>query len=72
MCNLADAYLAFYLLAMGSGRLRTPAELMQLMTEAGFEGVRRLSGHQPVHATLLSGQKTRCLPLEPGTSVNKE
>lgn len=67
-----DPYFHFYLLAMGSGRLRTPAELMQLMTEAGFEGVRRLSGHQPVHATLLSGQKTRCLPLEPGTSVNKE
>lgn len=67
-----DPYFHFYLLAMGSGRLRTPAELMQLMTEAGFEGVRRLPGHQPVHAALLLGQKTRCLPLEFGTSVNKE
>lgn len=67
-----DPYFHFYLLAMGSGRLRTPAELMRLMTEAGFEDVQRLPGHQPVHAALLLGRKTRCLPLGTGTSVNKE
>lgn len=67
-----DPYFHFYLLAMGSGRLRSPAELMQLMTEAGFDQVRRLPGHQPVHAALLMGQKTRCLPLSASASVNKE
>ncbi len=32
----ADAYFGFYLLAMGTGRARTPAMLCNMLTEAGF------------------------------------
>lgn len=35
--TMGAAYFAFYLLAMGSGRARTPAELAQLLGAAGFE-----------------------------------
>ena len=37
-----DAYFHFYLLAMGSGRLRTPMELMQLMHQAGFSHLEQI------------------------------
>ena len=53
-----DAYFHFYLLAMGAGRLRTPQELMRLMTEAGFSDVTRLANRLPIHAQLLVGRKT--------------
>ena len=52
-----DAYFHFYLLAMGSGRLRTPLELMHLMRQAGFSQVELLSNPMPVHARILLGRK---------------
>jgi demethylspheroidene O-methyltransferase len=52
-----DAYFHFYLLAMGSGRLRTPLELMHLMQQAGFGQVELLSNAMPVHARILLGRK---------------
>lgn len=36
---IGDAYFAFYLLAMGSGRPRTFERLREMLTEAGFEDV---------------------------------
>jgi demethylspheroidene O-methyltransferase len=57
-----DAYFHFYLLAMGSGRLRTPTELMQLMQQAGFGHIELVPNAMPVHARLLLGRKTKCLP----------
>ena len=38
--RIADAYFGFYLLAMRSGRPRTPEELSHLLMEAGFGSVR--------------------------------
>jgi len=38
--RMADAYLAFYLLAMGQGRPRTPARLGEMVITAGFSGGR--------------------------------
>jgi len=46
-----DAYFAVYFLAMGQGRLRTPAEVRTLLERAGFRGVRRL----PTRLPLLTG-----------------
>jgi demethylspheroidene O-methyltransferase len=57
-----DAYFHFYLLAMGSGRLRTPLELMQLMHQAGFSHLEQVPNAMPVHAKLLLGRKSKCLP----------
>ena len=54
-----DAYFHFYLLAMGAGRLRTPEELMRLMTQAGFADVQRVNNTMPIHAQLLLGLKSK-------------
>lgn len=57
-----DAYFHFYLLAMGSGRLRSRHELSNLMEQAGFCLVESLPTHIPLHTQILIGRKTRCLP----------
>ncbi len=54
---VADAYFHFYLLAMGSGRLRSPQELRALMLEAGFDSVEPVRNPMPMHTRLLLGQK---------------
>ena len=66
----ADAYFHFYLLAMGAGRLRTPKELQSLMEEAGFTHVERLPNAMPIHARILLGRKSQCLPSVSLNSVN--
>jgi len=65
-----DAYFHFYLLAMGDGRLRTPQELMDMMQAAGFTHVERVPNAMPIHAQILLGRKSKCLPLNAGKSVN--
>jgi len=55
--SMGDAYFHFYLLAMGSGRLRTPQELKNLMTEAGFDRVVDVANPMPLHTRLLLAQK---------------
>jgi demethylspheroidene O-methyltransferase len=65
-----DAYFHFYLLAMGAGRLRTPQELQTMMEEAGFTHVELVPNAMPIHARILVGRKSQCLPLVSGKSVN--
>ncbi len=52
--RMAGAYFAFYLLAMGSGRARSPAELTVFLREAGFSDIRSLRTRRP----LLTGGLT--------------
>lgn len=65
-----DAYFHFYLLAMGDGRLRTPQELMDMMKAAGFTHVERVPNAMPIHAQILLGRKSKCLPVGIEKSVN--
>ena len=65
-----DAYFHFYLLAMGAGRLRTPQELQTMMQEAGFTHVEQVPNAMPIHARILVGRKSQCLPLVSQKSVN--
>ena len=65
-----DAYFHFYLLAMGAGRLRTPQELQAMMQEAGFSHVEQVPNAMPIHARILVGRKSQCLPSIPRNSVN--
>jgi demethylspheroidene O-methyltransferase len=65
-----DAYFHFYLLAMGAGRLRTPQELQTMMQEAGFSHVEQVPNAMPIHARILVGRKSQCLPLVSAQSVN--
>lgn len=58
----SDAYFHFYLLAMGSGRLRTPSELMGLMRQAGFGCLEEAPSPMPVHARVLVGRKLGIYP----------
>ena len=65
-----DAYFHFYLLAMGAGRLRTPQELQTMMQEAGFTHVELVPNAMPIHARILVGRKSQCLPLVSKNGVN--
>jgi demethylspheroidene O-methyltransferase len=50
---MGDAYFGLYLLAMGSGRARSPAVLTRLLHAAGFTSVRALPTHTPLLTGLL-------------------
>lgn len=45
--KVSDVYFAFYLLAMGRGRARTPAAIRAMLFEAGFRHTRLLSTRSP-------------------------
>jgi demethylspheroidene O-methyltransferase len=55
---------------MGAGRLRTPHELQNMMQEAGFTHVEQVPNAMPIHARILVGRKSQCLPLVSDKSVN--
>jgi demethylspheroidene O-methyltransferase len=67
---LGDAYFHFYLLAMGSGRLRTADELSSLMTDAGFTHIERVPNPRPLQTRILVGRKSKDLPLDQPLDVN--
>jgi demethylspheroidene O-methyltransferase len=48
------AYFEFYLLAMGQGRLRSPAEIRALIVAAGFTDPRLCRSGRPLHCTVLT------------------
>jgi demethylspheroidene O-methyltransferase len=50
---IGDAYFGFYLLAMGSGRPRTPDELETLLQRAGFGLIRRVPTRMPLQVCLI-------------------
>jgi len=56
--RMADAYFGFYLLAMGSGRARTPAELTRLLAEAGFSDAKPLRTRRPLLTAAISVRRT--------------
>jgi demethylspheroidene O-methyltransferase len=45
--RVADVYFAFYLLAMGRGRARTPAQIGAMLRRAGFSRIRTLRTRTP-------------------------
>ncbi len=51
--RVADAYFGFYLLAMGSGRARTPEALCAMLGEAGFVRPRRFRTAAPMLTGLI-------------------
>lgn len=55
---VGDAYFGFYLLAMGRGRPRTPAELREMLLTAGFSSARLVRTRQPLQSRLLVAHKS--------------
>jgi len=53
---IGDAYFGFYLMAMGRGRPRSPAELTRMLHGAGFSAVRSVRTRRPMLASLLVAQ----------------
>ena len=53
---MGDAYFAFYLMAMGSGRPRTFDEMKALALGAGFASIMEISTHLPLQSRLLVAQ----------------
>lgn len=50
---IGDAYFGFYLLAMGSGRPRTPREIELMLHEAGFERMSPRRTRRPLLTSLI-------------------
>jgi demethylspheroidene O-methyltransferase len=50
---IGEAYFGFYLLAMGSGRPRTPKELIGMLREAGFGRARLVPTRRPLLTRLI-------------------
>ena len=50
---VTDAYFNLYFAAMGQGRTRTPAELIEMATEAGFSRHRQLPTRNPLITSVL-------------------
>jgi demethylspheroidene O-methyltransferase len=53
---MGEAYFGFYLLAMGSGRPRTPAELVVMLERAGFVRVRQRRTRRPLLTGLITAE----------------
>jgi len=53
---IGDAYFAFYLLAMGSGRPRTFERLRDMLNEAGFADVRLRPAPMPMLASVITAR----------------
>jgi demethylspheroidene O-methyltransferase len=53
---IGAAYFGFYLLAMGSGRARRPAEIESLLNQAGFSRVQHVPTRQPMLTGLLTAE----------------
>ncbi len=54
---IGDAYFGFYLLAMGSGRARTAAELSAMLRGAGFTEIRSVKTRRPLLTRLIIARK---------------
>ncbi|HET7233121.1 MAG TPA: methyltransferase [Longimicrobium sp.] len=55
--TVGGTYFAFYLLAMGSGRCRTPDEYRRMLAEAGFRRTRAVRPRLPVQASIVLATK---------------
>ncbi len=55
--HMADAYFGFYLLAMGTGRARTPETLLMMLKEAGFAEAMVIPTRRPLLTSLIVAKK---------------
>ena len=56
--SMGDAYFGFYLLAMGSGRPRSPARLGAMLSAAGFTDITHKKTSRPLLASVVTARKT--------------
>jgi demethylspheroidene O-methyltransferase len=54
--QFGDAYFAFYLLAMGSGRPRSFERIREMLEQAGFADIRLLPGAMPLVTSVITGK----------------
>lgn len=54
---VGEAYFGFYLLAMGSGRPRSLAEITAMLAQAGFDSVREHATRRPLLTRLLTAKR---------------
>jgi demethylspheroidene O-methyltransferase len=54
---VGEAYFGFYLLAMGSGRPRTPHALQGMLNAAGFSSSQLVRTRQPLQSRLIVARK---------------
>ena len=57
--TVGDAYFGFYLLAMGSGKPRTPEDLKGMLRAAGFSNPHLVRTHQPLQVRVMVASKIK-------------
>ncbi len=55
--RMGDAYFGLYLWAMGSGRPRSPAEVINMLKTAGFSAIKRVPTAQPIITSAIVAQR---------------
>ncbi len=55
--RVGDAYFGFYLLAMGSGRPRSPETFRRMLTDAGFSRIELRATHMPVQTSVIAAHR---------------
>jgi demethylspheroidene O-methyltransferase len=56
---MGEAFFGLYLWAMGSGRARSPAEIIAMLRQAGFASARSVATAQPVNASVIIARARR-------------
>lgn len=54
---MGEAFFGLYLWAMGSGRARSPKEIIAMLHEAGFSGARFVATAQPVNTSVIIARR---------------
>jgi demethylspheroidene O-methyltransferase len=54
---MGDAYFGFYLLAMGSGKPRSPAAIKRMLASVGFENIQLLRTRRPLLVSAITARK---------------
>ena len=65
---MGAAYFGFYLMAMGKGRSRSPADFERLLSAAGFTGMRVIPTPSPLQTGLLVARPAPRTPGDPPVS----
>ena len=55
-CRAGDGYFAFYCMAMGTGRVRAPAEIARLLRVAGFRATRERRTRRPFVTSVVEAR----------------
>jgi demethylspheroidene O-methyltransferase len=67
---VSDAYFGFYLLAMGRGETRSPAQFSALLKAAGFDRIKTVATRRPILTGMIIARPAQALRLNTAQTDN--